>query len=129
MLIHSINREMYKTHLEQVLQLIKEAGLTLKGCKCRIGKDEVIYLGHVFSANGMRPDAKKIAVVKDWPTPKDAEGQKMEGLLCRWALALQEYDFIIQYCKGSQNSNGDALSLPRLKNGQLSLHQEQIGIC
>ena len=34
----------------------------------------------------------------------------MEGLLCRWALALQEYDFIIQYRKGSQNSNADALS-------------------
>ena len=71
-LIHSINREMHKTHLEQVFQRIKEAGLILKGCKCRIGKDEVIYLGHVFSANGMRPDEKKIAAVKDWPTPKDA---------------------------------------------------------
>ena len=68
----SINREMHKTHLEQVFQRIKEACLTLKGCKCRIGKDEVIYLGHVFSANGMRPDEKKIAAVKDWPTPKDA---------------------------------------------------------
>ena len=32
----------------------------------------MIYLGHVFSANGMRPDEKKIAAVKDWPTPKDA---------------------------------------------------------
>ena len=39
-------------------------------------------------------------------------GQKMEGLLCtcRWALALQEYDFIIQYRKASKNSNADALS-------------------
>ena len=34
----------------------------------------------------------------------------MEGLLCRWALALQDYDFIIRYRKGSQNSNADALS-------------------
>ena len=54
-LIHSINREMHKTHLEQVFQRIEEAGLTLKGCKCRIGKHEVIYPGYVFSANGMRP--------------------------------------------------------------------------
>ena len=36
--------------------------------------------------------------------------QKMEGMLCRWALALQEYDFKITYCKGSANANADALS-------------------
>ena len=36
--------------------------------------------------------------------------QKMEGLLCRWALAMQEYDFTIKYHKGNQNSNADALS-------------------
>ncbi len=36
--------------------------------------------------------------------------QKMEGLLCRWALALQEFDFDIVYREGSLNSNADALS-------------------
>lgn len=36
--------------------------------------------------------------------------QKMEGMLCRWALAMQEYDFQIAYRKGSLNSNADALS-------------------
>ena len=36
--------------------------------------------------------------------------QKMEVLLCRWALAIQEYDFQIEYKKGSQNENADALS-------------------
>ena len=34
----------------------------------------------------------------------------MEGLLARWALALQEYDFTIAYRKGTQNGNADALS-------------------
>ena len=36
--------------------------------------------------------------------------QKMEGMLCRWALAMQEYDFEIVYCKGSLNTNADSLS-------------------
>ena len=31
-------------------------------------------------------------------------------MLCRWSLAIQEYDFKIMYCKGSSNSNADALS-------------------
>ena len=34
----------------------------------------------------------------------------MEGLLCRWALCLQEYGFSIMYRKGTQNQNADALS-------------------
>ena len=36
--------------------------------------------------------------------------QKMEGMLSRWALAMQEYDFTITYRKGAQNTNADALS-------------------
>lgn len=35
--------------------------------------------------------------------------QKMEGMLCRWAMALQEYDFKLLYHKGSLNTNADAL--------------------
>ena len=36
--------------------------------------------------------------------------QKMEGLLARWALAMQEYDFDIKYRKGTKNANADTLS-------------------
>ena len=36
--------------------------------------------------------------------------QKMKGLLSRWALAIQEYDFVIQYREGTLNGNADALS-------------------
>ena len=34
----------------------------------------------------------------------------MEGLLARWALAIQEYEFNIQYKRGKDNGNADALS-------------------
>ena len=36
--------------------------------------------------------------------------QRMEGLLCRWALTLQEYSFTIVYRKGVLNGNADSLS-------------------
>ena len=36
--------------------------------------------------------------------------QKMEGLLCRWSLVMQEYDFTIKYRKGCLNGNADVLS-------------------
>ena len=34
----------------------------------------------------------------------------MESLLARWALAIQEYEFNIQYKRGMDNGNADALS-------------------
>ncbi|KAL5474399.1 hypothetical protein EMCRGX_G026341 [Ephydatia muelleri] len=37
-------------------------------------------------------------------------GQKMEGILCRWAIALQEYTYTLVYRKGTLNGNADALS-------------------
>ena len=40
-----------------------------------------------------------------WPS-----AQKMQGMLCCWALAMQEYDFTIKYHRGSLNGNADALS-------------------
>lgn len=37
-------------------------------------------------------------------------GQKMEGLLAWWTLAMQEYDYIISYWKGTENCDADSLS-------------------
>ena len=36
--------------------------------------------------------------------------QNMEGTLCQWSLAMQEYNFKIVYRKGTSNGNADALS-------------------
>ena len=44
-LVHSTSEEEHKVHLRQVLQRLREAGLTLKGKKCHIGKTQVSYLG------------------------------------------------------------------------------------
>eukprot|EP00731_Ephydatia_muelleri_P017330 Em0010g428a len=43
--------------------------------------------------------------------------QKMEGRLCHWAQALQEFDFTTKIRRGSSNANADALScVPTLHN-------------
>ena len=53
---------------------------------------------------------RKFSLLTDHAPLQWLSSQKMEGLLARWALATQEYDFNITHRKGSENSNADALS-------------------
>eukprot|EP00731_Ephydatia_muelleri_P003091 Em0001g3091a len=71
-LIHSKTQAEHVGHLAVVLSRLKDAGLTLRGHKCKIGLTKVHYLGHVFTTEGMAPDRGKVQAVKDWPVPSDA---------------------------------------------------------
>ena len=53
---------------------------------------------------------RPFTLLTDHALPQWLAGQKMEGLLARWALATQEYDFTISYQKGIANGNADVLS-------------------
>ena len=71
-LIHSKTQAEHVGHLAVVLNRLKDAGLTLRGHKCKIGLTKVHYLGHVFTTEGVAPDRGKVQAVKDWPVPSDA---------------------------------------------------------
>ena len=58
-------------HLREVFGRLREAGLRLKPKKCLILRNEVPYLGHVISTQGIRPDPSKTEKVKLFPTPCD----------------------------------------------------------
>ena len=53
---------------------------------------------------------RQFQLVTDHAPLQWLSAQKMEGMLCRWALAMQEYDFQIVHLKGSLNTNADSLS-------------------
>ena len=68
-LIHSQSEEAHQEHLRIIFECLQNAGLTLRGRKCHIGRPKVYYLGHIFSGTGMAPDPKKILDVQEWPKP------------------------------------------------------------
>lgn len=59
------------TNLRSVFERFKKAKLKLKPKKCILFKDEVSFLGHVVSANGIQCDPQKIAAIKEWPVPEN----------------------------------------------------------
>ncbi|GBG87794.1 hypothetical protein CBR_g45950 [Chara braunii] len=56
-------------HLEELMQILKDAQLHLNLEKSEFGRDSVIYLGHRLSAAGLEPEATKVEVIQKWPQP------------------------------------------------------------
>ena len=71
-------------HLSQVLQCLRENRLKLKPSKCNFAAQEVEYLGHLISKDGLKPNPSKIEVVKNYPQPKKVKNIRAFLGLCNY---------------------------------------------
>jgi hypothetical protein len=55
--------------LSQVFERLKQANVKLKASKCHLFKKELVYLGHLVSREGIRPDPRKIEALEKMPIP------------------------------------------------------------
>ena len=56
-------------HVDGVLKLLEEKQLYAKTSKCFFGVQEVEYLGHIVSHEGVKVGIKKIKAIKEWKVP------------------------------------------------------------
>ena len=64
--------KMPEEHLDRlrvVFEQLKKAKLKLKYSKCEFFTQELTYLGHVVSKNGIQTDSKKVKAIQKWPIP------------------------------------------------------------
>ena len=57
--------------LDQVFARFQKAGLKLKPSKCELLQEEVVFLGHLVTQDGLKPDKSKTKVVQGWPIPRN----------------------------------------------------------
>ena len=55
--------------LEAIMERLEEANLKLNPKKCHLFQNEINYLGHIVSSDGIMTDPTKVEAVKNWPTP------------------------------------------------------------
>ena len=55
--------------MRAVFEKLKQVGLKLKPSKCEFFRQELIYLGHVVSIDGIQTDPKKVEAIHKWPVP------------------------------------------------------------
>lgn len=70
-LIFSKIPEEHGKHLRLVIDLLRERKLYAKLSTCEFQQPELQFLGFVISGDRVKMDPRKIAVVRDWPVPKD----------------------------------------------------------
>ena len=81
--------------LEAVFQKLEKAGLKLKPSKCDLFQQQLAYLRHIISAQGVATDRGKIKAIRNWSTPTNVmEVQSLLGFMgyyhrfipnsCRW---------------------------------------------
>jgi hypothetical protein len=75
--------EAHNDRLREVFSRMRKHNLQLQPDKCEFLPKEVSYLGHVIGPTGVRPDEKRVKVVRDFPQPKTT--RELEGFFgtCR----------------------------------------------
>ena len=69
-LIYSRDEQEHEQHLKIVLQTLRDKKLYAKLRKCDFWLQEVSFLGHIVSVEGIRFDPTKIEAVVNWNRPE-----------------------------------------------------------
>jgi len=69
MLVYSKIRNEHVNHLSMVLKTLEEHKLYAKLKKCEFWLEEVQFLGHIVTKDGISVDPAKIEAIVNWPRP------------------------------------------------------------
>ena len=70
-LIYSKSHKEHEEHLRLVLQRLREHKLYAKFSKCEFWLEQVAFLGHIVSKEGIAVDPEKVSAVTNWEPPKN----------------------------------------------------------
>ena len=76
LLIWGKDDEEHDARLKQVLNRAHEVNLKFNAKKCRIRQEEIPYVGHVLSKDGLKPDPEKIRAVQEMQPPQNTKELK-----------------------------------------------------
>jgi hypothetical protein len=80
-LVYSKSEEEHEQHLRMVLQVLRGHQLYAKLGKCSFYQEQIHYLGHIISKDGIAIDPEKIEAIREWSVPKNvAEVRSFVGL-------------------------------------------------
>jgi len=93
--VYSTDFDQHLIHLRNVFEKCKKYGLKLKREKCKFACEELEFLGHILSNEGLAPDDRKIKAITEYPAPTNVkEIQSFLGMTGFYRQFIQEYSKI-----------------------------------
>jgi len=71
LLVYSKTLDKHLQHLGMVMDRLREVNLKLQPTKCHFFRQSVEFLGHILTPQGLMPNTKQVASVKDFPVPQN----------------------------------------------------------
>ena len=91
-LIWSSTKEEHYKRLKLVFDCLKRAGLKLNRSKCVFVATELLYLGHILTSDGIKPDPSKVSAAVNMPVPQCKEDlQRFLGMTNYLCKLLPQY--------------------------------------
>ncbi|XP_056852639.1 LOW QUALITY PROTEIN: uncharacterized protein LOC108835624 [Raphanus sativus] len=69
-LVYSKSLEEHIVHVRTVLDVLRKEKLFANLKKCTFCTDNLVFLGFVVSADGVKVDQEKVKAIQEWPSPK-----------------------------------------------------------
>lgn len=85
-IVYSKNFEEHFRNLSVVFDRPENANLKLKAKKCSFFKQEVTFLGHIVSREGVKTDPSKARAVIDWKIPQSVTELRAKIAKCLHGL-------------------------------------------